>query len=287
MRAQVCRAGGPANSTGRRHPRSCAVLCVWSKYELVEKQARFWEQMTQGSTLTAACDAGRMSHRPEVILVHGLWHQPAHFDRLTAVLRAHGIGVHVPRLHRGSLANDTAAVQSIVAALPVAPVVLGHSYGGSVITGLDRVRHLIYVAAFVPAAGESGALLGGTGALVNDAVRRNADGTTSIATERAREFLYADCTDSLGAWASGLLVPQQPGHGRGVPQRVAWTNVESTYVKCEQDRALSPALQEQMALRCTHVVRLPSSHSPFVSQPLRLGAVIMKTCRDLAALTTG
>ncbi|TFD07605.1 alpha/beta hydrolase [Cryobacterium sp. TMT1-66-1] len=173
-----------------------------------------------------------MSHRPDVILVHGLWHQPAHFDRLTAVLRAHGIGVHVPRLHRGSLTNDTAAVQSVVDALPVPPVVLGHSYGGSVITGLDRVRHLVYVAAFVPAVGENGALLGGTGALVNDAVRRNTDGTTSIPAEHARGLLYADCTESLSAWASGLLVPQQPGHGRGVPQRVAWTNVESTYVKC-------------------------------------------------------
>ena len=80
-----------------------------------------------------------MSHRPEVILVHGLWHRPAHLDRLTAFLRAHGIGVHVPRLHRGSLTNDTASVQSVVDALPVAPGVLGHSYGGSVITGFDRV----------------------------------------------------------------------------------------------------------------------------------------------------
>ena len=80
-----------------------------------------------------------MSPRPEVILVHGLWHQPAQFDRLTAVLRAHGIGVHVPRLHRGSLTNDTAAVQKVVDALPVARIVLGHSYGDSVITGLDRV----------------------------------------------------------------------------------------------------------------------------------------------------
>ena len=119
----------------------------------------------------------------------GLWHQPARFDRLTAALRAHGIGVHVPRLHRGSLTNDTAAVWIVVAALPVAPVVLWHSYGASVITGLDRIRHLTDVAAFVPAAVESGALLGGTGAFVNDQVRRNADGTISIPIDRAREVL--------------------------------------------------------------------------------------------------
>lgn len=224
-----------------------------------------------------------MRHQPEVILVHGLWHQPAHFDRLAGVLRAQGAVVHVPRLHRGSLARDTAAVQSVVDGLPVAPVVVGHSYGGSVITGLDRVRHLVFVAAFVPAAGESCALLGGTDALVNDAVRHNEDRTTSIPVERAREVLYADCTEAESAWASELLVPQQSGHGRGVPQRVAWQSVESTYVRCEQDRALSPDLQGRMARRCTNIVSLTSSHSPFISQPLRLGALIIGGCRPSPA----
>lgn len=228
-----------------------------------------------------------MRHQPEVIFVHGLWHQPAHFDRLVGVLRANGVVVHVPRLHRGSLANDTAAVQEVVDALPVAPVVLGHSYGGSVITGLDRVRHLIYVAAFVPAAGESGALLGGTDALVNDVVRHNEDGTTSIPIEHAREVLYSDCTEADSVWAAGLLVRQQPGHGRGVPQRVAWESVESTYVRCEQDRALSPALQERMARRCTNVVSLTSSHSPFISQPTQLGTLIMSACPAVVGAATG
>ena len=169
-----------------------------------------------------------MRLQPEVVLVHGLWHQPAHFDRLADSLRGYGVTVHVPRLHRASLAADTAAVQEMVDACRVPPVVLGHSYGGSVITGLGRVRHLIYVAAFVPAAGESGALLGGADALVNDAVQHNDDGTTSIQPWRAREVLYADCTESDSDWATALLVPQQPGHGRGVPGHIAWQSIEST-----------------------------------------------------------
>ena len=217
-----------------------------------------------------------MRQQTEVVLVHGLWHQPAHFDRLAYELRGYGAAVHVPRLHRGSLAADTAAVQEAVDGCRMPPVVLGHSYGGSVITGLERVRHLIYVAAFVPAAGESGALLGGAAALVNKAVRHNEDGTTSINRDLAREVLYADCTEVDSEWATELLVPQQPGHGRGVPGRVAWQSVESTYLRCGQDKALSPDLQERMALRCTHAVSLRSGHSPFISRPGQLAEIISR-----------
>jgi len=217
-----------------------------------------------------------MRQKLEVVLVHGLWHQPAHFDRLAEELRGQGISVHVPRLHRGSLAADTSTVQESVDRCLREPVVVGHSYGGSVITGLDRVRHLVYVAAFVPAAGESGALLGGSGALVNEAVHRHEDGTTSIQPGRARELFYADCTEADSERATRLLVRQQPGHGRGVPVRVAWESVESTYLRCEQDRALSPDLQERMARRCTNVISLDSSHSPFISRTRQLAELIRR-----------
>ncbi|WP_426997732.1 hypothetical protein [Pseudarthrobacter sp. N5] len=96
-----------------------------------------------------------MRQKLEFVLVRGLWHQPAHFDRVAADLLGQGVAVCVPHLHRGSLEADTSVVQDALAGCPMAPVVVGHSYGGSVVTGLDRVSHLIYVAAFVPAAGEA------------------------------------------------------------------------------------------------------------------------------------
>jgi len=218
-----------------------------------------------------------MRQHVEVVLVHGLWHQPGHFNRLAHSLRRHGATVHVPRLHRGSLAADTAAVQEVVDLCQVPPVVLGHSYGGSVITGLERVSHLVYLAAFVPAAHESGALLGGGGALVNDAVVCNNDGTTSISPGLARAVLYGDCTEADSTWATALLVPQQPGHGRGVPSRTAWQGTESTYVLCEEDKALDPGLQERMARRCTTTVSLESSHSPFISRPVQLAELVLRS----------
>lgn len=212
----------------------------------------------------------------DVVLVHGLWHQPAHFDRLAEALRARGMTVHAPSLHRGSLAADTSAVQDVVDSCPEPPLVLGHSYGGSVITGLDRVKHLMFVAAFVPADGESGAVLGGEGALINDIVAVNDDGTTSLDPQRAPEFLFNDCCPDDAQWATSLLLPQRPGHGRGVPRRIGWRDTPSTYIICRRDKALSPVLQERMAARCTTSSSLDAGHSPFLSRPGDLAEAIVR-----------
>lgn len=206
-----------------------------------------------------------------VILVHGLWHVPAHFDLLATALRERGIGVVVPELHRGSLATDAAAVQAVVEAtakVAGAPpvVVLGHSYGGSVITGLSGVAHLVYLAAFVPDAGESAASLGGPAPWADAAVVRCSDGTSEIAHGRAVEALYADCSPQVAARAVSLLRPQASGHGRGVPERAAWRSTSSTYV-CAHDRVLDPDLQRLMAQRCTRSVEWSTSHSPFLGRP--------------------
>jgi hypothetical protein len=74
-----------------------------------------------------------------------------------------------------------------------------------------------------------------------------------------------------------LLVPQQPGHGRGVPARIAWQSVASTYLLCEQDRALSPDLQQRMARRCTNTISISASHSPFISRSRQLADLIVRT----------
>ena len=202
-----------------------------------------------------------------VVLVHGLWHAPAHFDLVTAGLRAAGVHVSTPTLHRGSLTADTTAVQAAVDEMPTPPVVLGHSYGGSVITGLTRAAHLVYLAAFVPDHGESAAGLGGPDPMVDAVVRRRPDGLSEVDPDLAAQALYADCSPERAAWACALLRPQAPGHGRGVPGRIAWRTTPSTYVVCRQDRALDPAVQRRMARRCTQVREWATSHSPFISRP--------------------
>ncbi|WP_314247036.1 alpha/beta fold hydrolase [Streptomyces kutzneri] len=202
-----------------------------------------------------------------VVLVHGLYHRPEHFAEVAARVRASGTEVAVPELHRGSLPADTAAVQAAVDALREPPIVLGHSYGGSVITGVRGAGHLVYLAAFVPDAGESAAGLGGASAQLQEAIRPEPDGSTSLRPDLAAATLYGDCPEPLAARAVGLLRAQAPGCGRGVPERHSWKDTPSTYVVCAQDRAVDPVLQRRMASRCTDVREWQTGHSPFAGQP--------------------
>lgn len=155
-----------------------------------------------------------------VVLVHGLYHRPEHFALVTERLRSAGIEVVVPTFHRGSLPADTVAVQAVIDSLPEPPIVLGHSYGGSVITGLRGVGHLVYLAAFVPDAGESAAGLGGASPQLQDAIKPEPDGSTSLHPDRAADTLYGDSPEPLAAWAVGLLHtgPRLRARHPGAPQ---------------------------------------------------------------------
>ncbi|WP_329467410.1 alpha/beta hydrolase [Streptomyces sp. NBC_01431] len=202
-----------------------------------------------------------------VVLVHGLYHRPEHFALVAERLRIAGTEVLVPELHRGSLSADTAAVQAVIDSLPEPPTVLGHSYGGSVITGVRGAGHLVYLAAFVSDAGESAANLGGASLQLQDAIKPESDGSTSLHPDRAADVLYGGCPEPLAAWAVGLLRAQAPGCGRGIPEHHSWKHTSSTYIVCAQDLAIDPVLQRKMASRCTDVREWQTGHSPFVGQP--------------------
>ncbi|WP_393057623.1 alpha/beta hydrolase [Streptomyces sp. LN549] len=209
-----------------------------------------------------------------VVLVHGLYHDPRHFDLVVAELRADGIDVAVPELHRGSLQADTEAVQAVVDAMEEPPLVVGHSYGGSVITGLTGVGHLVYLAAFVPAEGESAAGLGGSTALLVSSVVRDEDGLTHVDAAAAVDVFYGDAPRERAVWAASLLRPQKPGCGRGVPTRQSWRSTPSTYIVCSQDRAIDPGVQREMSRRCSSTLTWNTSHSPFISEPGRVAAAL-------------
>lgn len=215
-----------------------------------------------------------------VVLVHGLYHRPEHFAGVTKGLRAAGVEVAVPELHRGSLTADTSAVQAAVDDFREPPVVLGHSYGGSVITGLRGVGHLVYMAAFVPDTDQSAASLGGSSAELQAAITLDPDGSTSLRPDQAAGVLYDDCPECLAAWAVDLLCAQAPGCGRGVPERQSWKWTPSTYVVCAQDRAIDPGLQRTMATRCTSFREWQTGHSPFVGQPERVVALLQEVLDD-------
>lgn len=173
-----------------------------------------------------------------------------------------GTEAAVSELHRGSLAADTAAVQAVTDALPEPPVVLGHSYGGSVITGVRGVADLIYLAAFVPDADESAAGLGGASEQLKDVIVAEPDGSTALHPGLAIDTLYGDCPEPLAAQAAGLQRTQAPGCGRGVPP-APQLEEDSLYLR---HLRTGPGHRH----RCLHQPCVPHSTPPIARGPRQI-----------------
>jgi pimeloyl-ACP methyl ester carboxylesterase len=236
-----------------------------------------------------------------VVLVHGAWHGAWCFDRVVALLDAAGveaIAVDLPGHGDdpgplGDLHTDSARVTEVLDGLDGDCVLLGHSYGGAVITEAGvhpAVRHLVYLCAFVidtdescmAAAIELAATLDlslGEGTNLVEAMTVHDDGTTTVSPDGAAQSFFHDCDDSTVAAAVARLGPQPTISLADTPTAVAWRERPSTYVVCTEDLAVPAALQRAMAARCTGSVDWPTSHSPFLSAPDRVADLLSSLVR--------
>ncbi|MCP4004185.1 MAG: alpha/beta hydrolase [bacterium] len=206
-----------------------------------------------------------------IILVHGAWHGAWCWDHVVPRLRERELAVAAIDLPFTSSANDVEAARQAIETRPGA-VVLGHSYGGAVITeaasGLD-VSHLVYLAAFMQNEDETLASLMATAPptpLVGG-MSFNDDGSTTITPEAALPAFYEDCSPEDAQSAIDRLRPVFFTAPEGESARPAWCDINSTYVVCTQDRALDASFQRRLAKRATNIVEWETSHSPFMSQP--------------------
>ncbi|MFD7667850.1 alpha/beta hydrolase [Streptomyces sp. NPDC059788] len=220
--------------------------------------------------------------RPSFLLVHGAWHRSTCWADLQDALAADGRESHTVDLPgSGPQGTPTAGVfddaEAIAARLreiegPV--VVVGHSYGGIPVTeaaaGHAHVAHLVYLAAYMPAEGESLGSLHG-----RDASKGvDLEGLQPPVFEDPRASLYGDLPDDVAERALGRLVEQSRRSFQEPVTRAAWRTVPSTYVICEDDRALRPAMQTKMSANATHVERIGTGHSPFLAAPAELAALL-------------
>jgi pimeloyl-ACP methyl ester carboxylesterase len=176
----------------------------------------------------------------------------------------------------GDLAADVEVVKQAVERVGEPVVLVGHSYGGMVITELadhPSVAHSVYLAAVWPQRGQS--LMDMFAEAPLTWVSPHDDGTLRATDdlERLRQALCAD-VDKQHAY---------PNLRRMVPQSIASATAPSTaperahpttYIICEQDQTNPPAAQERMAASADHVYRLPSSHQPMASMPDELADVL-------------
>ncbi len=216
----------------------------------------------------------------EVILVHGAWHGPWAWDSVVPELRRRGANATAVQLpsctpELAGLVDDARAVGAAVAALPreATVVVCGHSYGGMAITEAvyDRPVHLIYLAAFMP---EEGMSLVEHFPTIPAYAQVRRDDTIAFDKTVARETLYNDCDPVEAAqWTERLVL-----HALAAPTtpatRASWREHPSTYVVCTDDNTVPVETQRMFAARATRVHQLATSHSPMLSQPAAVAALL-------------
>jgi pimeloyl-ACP methyl ester carboxylesterase len=221
--------------------------------------------------------------KPTVILVHGAWHNGKGFSALQSELSARGIESQTVELTSvgtadqalGDMYSDAALVRSVIDSVEGDCLLLGHSYGGLVITeasaGSSKIKKLIYLTAFMLDAGET--LYAACGS-VDPEWWQVAPDQSRLTANTPENTFYNTCPPEVAVAAAKELRTQSlPAFNQAIT-KVGWREIPSTYIICEADNAIPLFAQEAMSGRATDVIRMKTDHSPFLSAPAELAGVI-------------
>ncbi|HEY2798715.1 MAG TPA: alpha/beta hydrolase [Thermoanaerobaculia bacterium] len=223
--------------------------------------------------------------KPTIVLVHGAFADASSWQRVIPILQKDGYEVVAVQIPLASLAGDIEWTKRVLDAQKGPVVLVGHSYGGGVITGAAagsaKVQALVYLAAFAPEAGEP---LGAFGdkypVALNSALRPDPAGFLYVDPAKFQEDFCADlpATDARVAAAT-----QKPVHnsvfGASVPV-AAWKTIPSWYLVSQDDHAINPDLERFYAKRMNaKTSEIKASHVAFISHP----DVVAKLIEEAAA----
>jgi pimeloyl-ACP methyl ester carboxylesterase len=230
-----------------------------------------------------------MARQVNVVLVHGGFVDGSGWAGLYKILKRDGYSVSVVQNPTTSLADDVAATKLILAEQDRPVILVGHSYGGAVITeaGNDpKVAGLVYVAAFVPSEGESvDALLKNPqpGAPVPPILAPR-EGRLLLDREKFPAAFAADVAAEQAEFMADSQVPWGVDALRGTISKAAWRTKPSWYLLTTEDRMIPPAAQRLMAQRAgAKTVEEKGSHSIYVSRPQAVAALIAQAVSGVKA----
>lgn len=220
-----------------------------------------------------------------VVLVHGAFADGSSWDAVVPLLQAKGLKVVAVQNPLTSLADDVAFTKRALKNIEGPVVLVGHSWGGVVITeaGMDdKVKSLVYVAAFAPSEGQSVAELAkdyptppGIANLVLDA--------EGFLTMTAPELTKNFAPDVPAAKTALMAASQGAVRGKNFEDKVsaaAWKTKPSWFIAATKDRMIQPELQQAMAKRIgAHTTTLPTSHVPMLVAPKDVAAAILAAAK--------
>ena len=223
-----------------------------------------------------------MTARKAIVLVHGGFVDGSGWEDVYKILKKDGYEVSVVQNPTTSLADDVAATKRVVATQQGQVILVGHSYGGVVITeaGNDpKVGGLVYIAAFAPDRGESVASLikdPPPGAPVPPILPPQ-DGYLTLDKAKFAASFAADVDSTKAEFMANSQVPWGLEALNGAVSEPAWRKKPSWYLIATDDKMIPPPAQQAMSKRAgASVVEVKGSHAVYVSQPRAVAALIEK-----------
>ena len=226
-----------------------------------------------------------------VVLVHGGFVDGSGWEGVYQALKKDGYNVSIVQNPTTSLADDVAVTKRAIAAQSGPVILVGHSYGGAVITeaGNDpKVAALVYIAAFAPDKGES------VSTLIKDPppgapvppILPPQDGFLFLDKAKFAASFAADVRPDVAAFMADSQVPWGVQALSGTISEPAWKTKTSWYLLTTEDKMIPPAAQRAMSDRArSTVVEVKASHSVYVSQPQAVAAIIEKAAKGAMSPT--
>ena len=223
-----------------------------------------------------------------IVLVHGGFVDGSGWEGVHDILKKDGYNVAIVQNPTTSLADDVAFTKRVIAAQAGKSLLVGHSYGGVVITeaGNDpKVAGLVYVAAFAPDKGESVASLikePTPGAAVPPILPPQ-DGFLLLDRSKFAASFAADVSESKASFMAASQVPWGVDALTGEVSVPAWKSKPSWYLVATEDRMIPPPAQRRMSERAGAIVsEISGSHAVYVSQPHAVASLIEKAAASLS-----
>ena len=220
------------------------------------------------------------SAHPTIVLVHGAFADGSSWSKVIPILQRDGYTVIAVQNPLTSFAADVETTKRVVDAQTGPVVLVGHSYGGAVITaaaaGSANVRALVYLAAFAPDSGEPiGAFGERYPTQLGTALRPDKAGFLYIDPARFHELFAADLPEAETRVAAATQKPIIGSVFGATLDQVAWKTIPSWYVVSQDDKAINPDLERFYAKRMkAKTTEVKASHVAFISHPAVVARVI-------------